>query len=83
MRSSSLRRRRSPSPLVSDISQSPDVRVVGIATHLEEEDVENENYEETHGLREAGYTRISSNFEVSRLKRGFVSRKKVVPFPAS
>ena len=52
-RSSFLRRRHSPSPLLSDISQSPEVRSAGIATHLEEEDVYNENDEETHGLSEA------------------------------
>ncbi len=52
-RSLFLRRRRSPSPLVSDVSQSPEVRTAGIATHLEEENVENENDEEIHGLSEA------------------------------
>ncbi|ERF71992.1 hypothetical protein EPUS_07462 [Endocarpon pusillum Z07020] len=52
-RSSFLQRRRSPSPLLSDYSQSPEVRSAGIATHLEEEDVYNENDEEIHGLSEA------------------------------
>ncbi|KAF7509292.1 hypothetical protein GJ744_008186 [Endocarpon pusillum] len=52
-RSSFLQQGRSPSPLLSDYSQSPEVRSAGIATYLEEENLYNENDEEIHGLSEA------------------------------
>ncbi len=38
---------------MSDVSPSPGVPAAGIATHLEEEDMENEDEEEVHGLSEA------------------------------